>query len=149
MSKLVAKAKKRAGRLAEIATLMDSKEQKKQERAISRFLMDLDERADERERYVQQILRANDDTIEDIVRSIVQQMEVMQGPVRLIHNGQRVNAIKGEQEMLERIRRKNFRYLAVRMLVSLAKWEVRIGNFKLPAKVCADCGKPVKGEGYE
>ena len=35
------------------------------------------------------------------------------------------------------------RYVVIRMMVACAKWDIRIGKFKLPKKYCADCGVKV------
>ena len=35
------------------------------------------------------------------------------------------------------------RYVVIRLLIACAKWDIRIGKFKLPKKRCADCGVKV------
>ena len=32
------------------------------------------------------------------------------------------------------------RYVVIRLLIACAKWDIRIGKFKLPKRRCADCG---------
>ena len=61
----VAKAKKRKARQDEISNLMSDKAQKSAERAIRRQLADIDERADEYERYANIILDSNGDEIRE------------------------------------------------------------------------------------
>jgi hypothetical protein len=67
----------------------------------------------------------------------------MQGEPKLTFEGKTYNAVNGETQLLKSIQTRNFRWIAVRCLVALAEWDIKIGNFKLPSKSCAKCGKKV------
>ena len=138
----VAKAKKKAKRRKEIAELMPPQAQKAAERKVKKTLDEMDEAADERYVYAKQILEVNPPAISELVEKMAQTMRRMQ-PERLpfVVDGQAVNV---DQEILERINKKLHVWIAVRLLVASALWDIRIANFKLPKKSCARCGKKVK-----
>lgn len=144
MARPVAKAKKKAKRQAEIAQVMSPKVQRQAERELSNHLMELDEAADERESYVQKILDENDSEIAELVEKMVELLRGMTPPPQITYKGQVYRTVKGEDEMLKRIQTKNYRYLSVRILVANAEWGIRVGEFKLPKRYCARCGKKVK-----
>ena len=137
----VAKAKKRKARQDEISNLMSDKAQKSAERAIRRQLADMDERADEYERYANIILDSNGDEIREIVEGMVEKMRGMQGRPRFVHDGITVNI---EPEIIERINRKIHLWFAVRMIVACSEWDIQIGKFQLPKSNCYRCGKKVR-----
>jgi hypothetical protein len=138
--KAVAKKK----RQEEIAELISPKAAKAAERRLSAYVVSLDEKADERENYTKGILAANDDSVEEIVGWTVDILRRMEGEPKLIFEGQTLNAIKGDADLLKSIQTRNFRWIAVRMLVASALWDIQIGNFKLPKDKCARCLKAVK-----
>jgi hypothetical protein len=140
------KIKKKVKRREEITELMSPKAQKKFDKEIFNYVDELDERSHEREKYVQKILDVNDESVLSIVNALAEVLEIMNGPVQLVFKGQTFNAIKGEGDLLPRIRRRNCRYVAVRCLVACALMDIRFGNFKLPADYCAKCGATVKGK---
>lgn len=133
--------KAKAKRRAEIAEPMSPEAQRKAERRVKKLLDEMDERADERYEYAMKILEANPDSVEEAVERMVKTMRHMAGPPRFVVDGQAINV---EPEILERIQRKSHTWVAVRLLVACAKWDIRIANFMLPKKVCADCGVRVK-----
>jgi hypothetical protein len=137
-----AKAKKKA-RVKEITELIDPKAQRKADREIQKYVMALDEKADERYAWVESILAVNDESIAEIIGWMVDELQAMEGPPKIVYNGRPYNAIKGETELLESIQRRNFAWVAMRCLVACAEWDIRIGNFKLPTKNCARCGTKV------
>jgi len=142
----VAKAKKKAQRTAEIAELMSPRSAKKQERKLRNFLMELDEHSEEREEYTQSILAVNDNSILKMVSMIVECLERMspnKGEPDFTFEGKTYHLVGAEAEMVERIRNRNFRYIAIRLLVACAEWGIRAGNFNLPADSCCRCGKEV------
>lgn len=141
MAKAVAKKKNRK---KEISELVSPAAQRKAERSIDKRLMKMDEGADERMRYVDTIISANDASVEAIMDRMVAELQKMEGPPRLYTDGHIVNLTESEFQMLQRIQVKNFSWIAVRCLVACAEWGIRIGNFKLPTKACARCGKKVK-----
>lgn len=137
--------KKKAKRKGEIVELMSPKAQKKTERQIDHFLMELDEITEEQnENYTKVILAANDESVLEIVYSMVESFRKMQGPAILRYQGQALNVSEGERKLMEEIRDRQFTYMAVRILVACAEWGIRFGNFKLPKSNCAKCGKKVK-----
>jgi hypothetical protein len=137
MAKAIPKKKSRS---AQIEQVFSPQAQKKAERQISHYVMELDEKADEREAYTRTILKANDDSIERVVGLMVKELQTMEGAPVITFQGRRYNSIGGETEQLKRIQQKNFRYIAVRVLVACAKFDIRVGTFKLPKDFCADCG---------
>lgn len=137
-----AKAKAKAKRRKEIQKAFSPKEQKAFERKIKHALDEADERADERYAYATTILQANSDDVREAVEKMVAIMRRMQPEnLRFKVDGVYVNV---EQEILERINRKLHVWVAVRLLVSAAMWDIRIAGFKLPKKKCARCLRKVK-----
>lgn len=125
-------------------TLLDSKAQRKAERELANYILDLDERSQVRADYAERILQANDESIREIVSWIVEEFRKMEGEPKIVFRGQTYNAIKGETELLERIQERNFSWIAIRLLVACAEWDIRIGNFNLPNNACARCGTTVR-----
>jgi len=141
----VAKAKKKLQRRGEIEELMSPRAARKAERKLRDFIMELDERSEERESYVQTILKANDESVLETVALIVEQLEKMsptQGDL-VTFEGQSYRLVGGEAELAQRIRIRNFRYIAIRVLVACAEWDIKVGDFTLPRSNCARCGKKV------
>jgi len=138
-----AKSKKRAKRVDALKELVEPKSSRQFERRLSNFIMEMDEKSLEREQYTQAILRENDDSVADIVGHMVESMERMDGAPRFVFEGQTFNQIKGESDLLARIFNRNYRYLAVRILVALAQLDVRLGAFNFPQKSCVSCGRGV------
>jgi hypothetical protein len=137
--------KKPTKRSDEIRELFDPKSQRMSERQISKVLMELDERADEREEYVQKILAANDDSILKVVGHMIEELQIMEGRPKFTVRDRTYNTTPVEQQQLERIQLKNFRYIAVRSLVACALMDIRVGNFRLPKGFCARCGVKCRG----
>lgn len=123
---------------------MSPKSQKAVERKIDHLLMELDESTEEQDKYTRMILEANDEDIAEIVESMVESFQKMQGPPQLRYQGVKLNVSEAEFNMMNEIRDRQFRYMAVRCLVSCAEWGIRFGNFKLPKRHCAKCGRRVK-----
>jgi hypothetical protein len=138
-----AKGKSTASRQAEIARLFDAKTQRKQERELANYILDLDERSQARADYAERILQANDDSVREMVEWIADNLRKMEGEPQIVFNGQTYNAVKGETELLEKIQYRNFTWVAVRVLVACAEWDIRIGEFNLPDDHCARCGVAV------
>jgi hypothetical protein len=143
----VAKAKKKEKRAAEIAELMSPRSAKKQERKLRNFLMELDERSEEREEYTQSILAVNDNSILSALSVVVESLQRMRpdkGESTFAFEGKTYQLVGAEAEMVEKIRLRNFRYIAIRLFVACAEWGIRVGNFNLPSDSCCRCGKRVK-----
>lgn len=144
MTKPTAKAKKKKSRTEEIAELVKPQSAKKFERKLSAFVTEMDERAEAHEQYVQAVLAVNDEKAEAAIASIVKSLQHMQGEPTLVFQGQRLNAIKGETELLRSIQTRNFRWIAVRLLSAAYQWNIQIAGFRVPKKLCAVCATPVK-----
>jgi predicted nucleotide-binding protein (sugar kinase/HSP70/actin superfamily) len=138
------KAKAKKKRKAEIEGLMSAEAQRKAERKLQKFVMELDERSEERAKWVNEILKANDDDVAHVLRIMVETLKHMEGPPKIVFEGKPYNAVKGETELLERIQERNFAWVAMRCLVACAEWNIQVGNFKLPKDLCARCGVKVK-----
>ncbi len=134
-------AKKKGSRQKEIKELFSAEAQKKAERKVRRQLDEADERADELYNYAQKILEASPQATHEAVDRIVEVLERMAGKPRFRVDGIYVNV---DPEILRTINRKFHVWIAVRLLVACAKWDIRIGDFKAPKHLCADCGKKVK-----
>ena len=135
--KAVVKKKRRA----EIATLMSPEAQRKAEREVKKQLDAMDDRADERYEYAMKILEGNPQSAHEAVERMTATMKHMAGEPRFVVNGQAVNI---DPEILARIQHKMHVWIAVRLLVACAKWDIRIANFTLSKVLCADCGEKVK-----
>jgi hypothetical protein len=128
----------------EIKTLMSPEAQRKAERALKKYVDEMDERSQERADYCAEILRVNGEDIREAVFLMVEQLRKMEGPPKVTYEGKVYNAINGETELLEKIQTRNFTWIAIRCLVACAEWGIRIGDFKLPADKCARCGAKAK-----
>lgn len=145
MAKAIPRKAVKKVRSKKIEKLVDPKEQKS-ERVLEKYIMELDERSEEREKFVKKILSVNDSSIENIIGWMVEELQAMQGPPKLVFKGRSYNAIKGEDQPLKKIQERNFRWIAVRCLIACAEWDIQIGNFKMPTDVCARCGVKLKGK---
>lgn len=145
MAKTIPQKKtKKTARKKQIEENFSTKAQKKAERQISSKLMELDEAAEQRWEWVQQIMSSCGDDIDQIMKTMVESLQKMQGSPRLVIDGQVVNLSDPEFQMLLKIQDRNFHWIAMRCLVACAEWGIRIGNFKAPKKACLRCGKKVK-----
>lgn len=142
MPKAKAKAN-RQKRQAEITELVSVEAQRKAERGLTKFVMELDERAEKRYEWVKAILAVNDRSVAEILGWMVDRLKLMEGEPKIVYQGRTYNAIKGETELLARMQEKNFAWTAMRCLVACAEWDISIGNFKLPPDLCARCGVKV------
>lgn len=136
-----AKAKAKAKRRKEIGELISPKAQKKAEREIRHALDDMDELATKRYNYATKIMQANGPEFIAVVERIVAVLQKMQGQPRFVHDGIPVNV---EPEIVGKINKKLHTWVAVRLLVAGALWDIRIANMKLPKTKCARCLKKVK-----
>lgn len=125
MAKVIAKAKKKKPVV----------KKKKHEQAG----MPLDEqmaRADKRYEYAMAIKEIQDEETTVAINRMVAYMARMAPPI--------TEEDSKVRETKKSIQVKNQTYIAVRLLVACAKWDIRIANFRLNKKSCADCGKRVK-----
>lgn len=124
MAKAVAKAKKKA-------TV-----KKKQHEPSGLSLAEQEARAEARYEYAKAIKELQDDETVVAINRMVAQMQAMAPPI--------TDEDAKVRELKKRISYYNQTYIAIRLLVACAKWDIRIANFKLPKNRCADCGKKVK-----
>lgn len=152
MPKPVAKKKatpavaKKKSRAAEIEAVFDPKEQRKAEKALRVYLDEFDERSEERDKYSQKILDANDQAAADVVDQITESLRKMHPEITdsIPFQGRVFRITPEEASMLRKARDRNFLYIAVRIMVACSEWNIRIADFKLPKHNCARCGKKVK-----
>lgn len=74
--------------------------------------------------YATSIFEIQDDATKDLIR-------------HLENTAQRMSGVQTEESRMVS------RYVVIRLMVSCAKWDIRLGKFKLPKKRCADCGVKV------
>lgn len=116
--------------------------QKKKTLNVAKLLEQVEAEADVRFQYAQTILEANDDRLCEVVDSMVAIMGRMApDPPVFRANG---IVVPVDVAILRAINRKLHTWMAVRLLVAAAEWDIRISGFKLPKKNCAKCGKRVK-----
>lgn len=96
---------------------------------------------EERYQYAMGIKREQDDSTEVAINRMVARMQQMAGEPYFKYKGISVPA---DPQRLRSIQMKSFTWIAIRLLVACAEWDIRIANFKAPKKICARCGKKVK-----
>lgn len=97
---------------------------------------------EERYSYAMEIKKSQDDATEVAINRMVVRMKAMAGEPRFYYNG---ISIPADPERLSSIQIKSLTWIAVRLMVACAEWDIRIANFKAPKRSCAKCGKKVKG----
>lgn len=93
-------------------------------------------RAEERYQYALPIKEFQDEETQVAINLLTAQMARMAPPI--------LDEDTSVRNYKKSIQYKNQTYIAVRLLVACAKWDIRIANFKLSQTTCADCGKKVK-----
>lgn len=134
--------KQKAKRIEEIKDLFDPKAQRKWERDWQNELIDLEERVEENYTYARVIYLIQDDSTKEAIRKAVEMMAHMAGEPTFRFRGR---PIVEDMARLRAVQERNFLWIAIRLLVACAEYEIQIANFKLPADHCARCGKPTKG----
>lgn len=96
--------------------------------------------ADHRFKYAKRIIEHNGEAFAEMVEKMV---EILGKGVqeRLVIDGA---AVPVDSDELHEINRKTRTWVAVRLLVAAAEWDIRIGSIKLPKSRCFRCGKKVK-----
>jgi tRNA A37 methylthiotransferase MiaB len=94
-----------------------------------------EELAEARYQYAYAIKEFQDAATQVAVNRMVSQMAHMASP--LVHTDPKV------LERMKRVQYYNQTYIAIRLLVACAKWDIKIANFQLPNDRCADCGERV------
>jgi len=140
--KIVKAKAKRQKRQEEIAALMSAKEQRKYEREIDNHLIDLEERAAERYAWAKAMKDLQSDDVKVVVNRLVAVMAKMAGPPKFVYNGQTIN-VDGGETRLKTVQFHNHSWIAMRLLVAAAEWDIQVGDFKAPKGACIRCGKTV------
>jgi hypothetical protein len=110
------------------------------EKRIRQALDEQAESAEKKFKYAKKILDVNKPELNEIAEGIVETLG-RQAPNRLKIDG---ISVLGHEDELRAINRKLHWWIAVRLLVAAAEWDIRISGFKLPKSKCARCGKKVK-----
>jgi len=140
--KPVKKTKVRQARIEEIKDLFDPKAQRKWERDWQNELIDLEERVEENYKYAWEVFKLQDEPTKQALREAVKMMAHMAGEPTFRFRGR---PVVEDMARLRVIQERNFLWIAVRLMVACAEWDIQIANFKLPAGKCARCLKPTKG----
>jgi|SRR5580765_3953439 len=135
--------KSRRKRQDEIRELFDPKAERKWERDWQNELIDLEEQATKDYEYADEIFEFQDEKTKAVIENMMETMAHMAGPPQFRFRGK---TIFTDEDRLLKIQQQRFLFWAVRLLVSLAEWEIQIANFKLPAGKCARCGTRTKGK---
>lgn len=139
---MTAKVKAKGKRRKEIQKALSPKEQRAFERKVKEALAEVEANADERYDYAVTILQANSEEVHDAVEKMVGVLRRLAPETpRFKVDGVYVNV---DTEILERINRKLHTWIAIRLLVAAAMWDIRVAGFQLPKKKCARCLKKVK-----
>ena len=94
-----------------------------------------EELAEARYEYAYSIKEIQDAPTQVAINRMVAQMHHMATP--LFHaDAQRL-------ETMKKVQFYNQTYIAIRLFVACAKWDIKIANFKLSERHCADCGVKV------
>jgi len=133
--------KQKARRIEEIKDLFDPKTQRRWERDWQNELIDLEERVEENYKYAWEVFKLQDDTTKQALREAVKMMAHMAGEPTFRFRGR---PVVEDMARLRVIQERNFLWIAVRLMVACAEWDIQIANFKLPAGKCARCFKPTK-----
>ena len=137
------KSKARKNRVAEIEELFDPKTAKKFERAWQNELIDLEELAEEHFKYAREIFLLQDLPTREVITHMTETMQRMAGEPAFRFQGR---VITDDMPRLRKIQQQNFLWMAVRLLVACAEWDIQVNNFKLPPGNCARCGTRTKGK---
>jgi hypothetical protein len=138
MAKMIPRKKARVKREQEITELVDPRTQRKFEREMENALADYEEAIKKRHSYAQEIFKIQDETTKRAIRMLMNKMTDMAGPPTFRYKGQDV---KADESLLAQLQQESFLWIAVRLLVACADWEIRIANFKLPTNKCMHCGE--------
>jgi hypothetical protein len=139
---MAAKVQAKGKRRKEIQKALSPKEQRAFERKVKESLVEVEAKADERYDYAVAILQANSEDVRDAVEKMMAVLRKLAPDTpRFKVDGVYVNV---DTEILERINKKLHTWVAVRLLVAAAMWDIRVAGFQLPKKKCARCLKKVK-----
>lgn len=109
------------------------------EKQVRQILDDQRARAEKKFKYAKRILGVNTPALNETVEQMVESLGRQSQP-RLVIDGVYVECDTAE---LREINQLLHYWVAVRLLVAAAEWDIRISGFKLPKSKCARCGKKV------
>jgi hypothetical protein len=132
---------KRARRRREIAALIDPKTSRRFERGLENALIDLEEAVDERYESALKIYHLQDERTRDVIKGMATKMQHMAGRPNFTYKGV---SLQADPDRLTKIQERNLFWIAVRLLVACAEYDIQIANFKLPDDNCAKCGKQTR-----
>jgi putative cell wall-binding protein len=136
--KAVKKIKRRLQRQEEIRELTDPKTQRRFEREADNALIDAEEKAEERYRWALELKQLQDDDTTVAINRLTAKMAAMTNEPVFVYKGVSFNV---EPERLRSVQYKTHLWIAMRLLVAAAEWNIRIANFKPPDRKCIRCGK--------
>lgn len=134
--------KQKVKRIEEIKELFDPKAQRRWERDWQNELIDLEEKVEENYNYAREVYSLQDETTKTAISEAIEMMAHMAGEPTFRFRGR---PIVEDMARLRAVQERNFLWIAIRLLVSCAEYEIQIANFKLPAGKCARCLTPTKG----
>lgn len=141
MANVRPKAKaKRKKRQAEIAELIEPRNQRKLAREADNYLIDLEERAQARYEWAKRLKDLQSPEVQVGINRLIAEMARMAGEPRFNYKGMNLN-VDGGIARLKKIQFHNHSWIALRLFVAAAEWGIRIGDFKAPKGECVRCGK--------
>lgn len=138
---MAVKKKRRAQRQQEIFELTDPKTQRRFERDAENTLIDIEERAEERYKWALELKEFQDHDTTVAINRLTAKMAEMAGEPIFVFKGVVFN---DDRERLRAVRYKTHLWIAMRLLIAAAEWNIRIAGFKVPAGKCVRCGKRLK-----
>jgi hypothetical protein len=128
-------------RIAEIKELFDPKAAHRWERDWQNALIDLEEKVGEHFKYAREIYLLQDDGTRKAIDLMVETMTRMAGEPVFHFQGKSV-VVDGDR--LRKVQEQNLYWIATRILVACAEFDIQIASFRLPVGKCARCLKPKK-----
>lgn len=111
-------------------------------------LSELDILSQERMEWVNMLLESSGEGMDEILQTMLTNLQHMQGPPKLVVKGENVTVKLSSDEfkLLCEIQDRTHYWIAMRCIVACAEWGIKIGNFKAPKKLCIRCGVKVKNK---
>lgn len=133
--------KKKAKRRQEIERTFSPKEQRRFEREADNHLIDLEEKATERYAWAHALKELQDEETQVAINRMVAMMARIAGDPIYVYRGIQ---FQGDENLLKKIQYYNQLWIAMRLLVASAEWDITIASFRAPEKACLRCGTPVR-----
>lgn len=125
-------------RVREIDELMSAKAARTREREIKAAIDRLDDKTDERYAYAMKILDGQPESVQAAVDKMKELIKRLSGPPVFRYQGVALNV---DEQWAEIVQDKQATWMAARLLVACAEWDIQIGGFKPPKGLCVRCGK--------